>query len=309
MATKLKSTLHLQTANVLFVDVVGYSKLLGNHQREVVHELSQVVRKTPQFRKSNGAGQLISIPTGDGMALVFFRTPEEPVHCAMEIAEALKTRPHLGLRMGIHSGPVDRVKDVNDRPNIAGVAINIAQRLMSLGEAGHILMTRRVAADLQEDPAWQEHLHDLGEVELKHGLKVGIVNLYTGDLGNPKRPDTIKPPSAQKAGLGRILHAVAPSPRARYVAIAIAAAIVLLATWAVYSFRARSEFTNLPANGNKSIAVLPFENLSADPDNAFFADGVQDEILGDLAKIADLKVISRTSVMPDKTTAKRNHRE
>lgn len=303
MATKLKSTLHLQTAHVLFVDVVGYSKLLVNEQRDVVHELNQVVRKTPQFRKSNGAGQLISIPTGDGMALVFFRTPEEPVHCAMEIAESLKTRPQLGLRMGIHSGPVDRVKDVNDRPNVAGVAINIAQRLMNLGDAGHILMTRRVAADLLEDPKWQAHLHDLGEVELKHGAKVGIVNLYTSDLGNPNPPAGIKAASTNKTGF-----AARPRP-VRFAAIGVLLALVLVAAWAVYSFRARSQSGTVPANGNKSIAVLPFDNLSADPDNVFFADGVQDEILGDLAKIADLKVISRTSVMPYRTTANRNLRE
>jgi len=132
MATKPKSTLHLQIAHVLFVDVVGYSKLLINDQREIVQELNQVVRKTPQFRKSQAAGQLIRIPVGDGMALVFFQSPEEPVHCAMEIATALKNHPQIRLRMGIHSGPVDQVRDVNDQTNIAGVGINIAQRIMAL---------------------------------------------------------------------------------------------------------------------------------------------------------------------------------
>ncbi|HST31617.1 MAG TPA: adenylate/guanylate cyclase domain-containing protein [Chthoniobacterales bacterium] len=308
MATMSKSTLHLQTAHVLFVDVVGYSKLLVNEQRDVVHELNQIVRKTPQFRKSNGAGQLISIPTGDGMALVFFRTPEEPVHCAMEIAESLKTRPQLGLRMGIHSGPVDRVKDVNDRPNVAGVAINVAQRLMNLGDAGHILMTRRVATDLLEDPKWQAHLHDLGEVEIKHGAKVGIVNLYTPDLGNPNPPEQIKAASTKKTGFTSTLDIFIRSRRSRYAAIGVLLVVVLLATWTLYSFFGRSR-SPAPANGNKSIAVLPFENLSADPANAFFADGVQDEILTDLAKIADLKVISRTSVMQYRDTATRNLRQ
>jgi TolB-like protein/class 3 adenylate cyclase/Flp pilus assembly protein TadD len=299
MATKLKSTLHLQTAHVLFIDVVGYSRLLVNEQREVVEELNQVVRKTPQFRESQAAGQLIRIPTGDGMALVFFRTPEEPVHCAMEIAASLKTRPHIKLRMGIHSGPIDRVKDVNDRANIAGVGINIAQRLMDLGEAGHILMTRRVAADLLEDARWQPHLHDLGEVELKHGTKVGLVNLYTAEVGNPEPPEKIKAAPGKKTGFGL----------SRYAAFTILLAIIFLGSWALYSFFGRGQLPRVPRNGNKSIAVLPFENLSADPENAFFADGVQDEILGDLAKIADLKVISRTSVMPYKTSAKRNLRE
>jgi len=166
MATKQKSTLHLQIAHVLFVDVVGYSKLLVSEQRELVQELNRIVRKTPQFRKSDGAGQLLRIPSGDGMALVFFRTPEEPVHCAMEIATAIKTRPRIRLRMGIHSGPIDPVKDVNNRTNVAGVAINIAQRLMTLGEEGHILLSSSVAADLSEDPFLQAHLHAFGKIEL-----------------------------------------------------------------------------------------------------------------------------------------------
>jgi TolB-like protein/cytochrome c-type biogenesis protein CcmH/NrfG len=310
MATKLKSTLHLQIAHVLFVDVVGYSKLLVNEQGELVQELNRIVRKTPQFRKSDGAGQLIRIPSGDGMALVFFRTPEEPVHCAMEIAAAIKTRPHIRLRMGIHSGPIDRVKDVNNRANIAGVAINIAQRLMTLGEAGHILMSRRVAADLSEDAHWQAHLHDLGEVELKHGMKIGLVNLYTGDLGNPDPPKKIKK-SAKEIGLWTPVRAIVRSCRTRtgQVVVALSLAVAGLAAWKLYSSYDRTWLANGSANGNKSIAVLPFENLSADPDNAFFAVGVQDEILGDLAKIADLKVISRTSVMQYKTGANRNLRD
>ena len=305
MATKLKSTLHLQTAHVLFIDVVGYSKLLVNEQRQLVEELNQIVRKTPQFRSSQAAGQLIRIPTGDGMALVFFRTPEEPVHCAMEIAAALKTGSNIQLRMGIHSGPIDRVRDVNDRTNIAGVAINIAQRLMALGDAGHILMTRRVAADLLEDAQWQTHLHDLGEIELKHGTVVGLVNLYTPELGNPTRPLKLKAPAKEPVGgWGKFSRL----GRARYAIGAALLALIVLGTWTLYSFFGRPR-SPIPANGNKSIAVLPFENLSADPANAFFADGVQDEILTDLAKIADLKVISRTSVMQYRDTASRNLRE
>ena len=310
MATKLKTTFHLQIAHVLFVDVVGYSKLLVSEQGELVRELTQIVRKTPQFRKSNGAGQLIRIPSGDGMALVFFRTPEEPVHCAMEIATAVKTRPRIRLRMGIHSGPIDRVKDVNGQTNIAGVAINIAQRLMTLGEAGHILMSRRVATDLAEDSNWQAHLHDLGEVELKHGTKIGLVNLYTGDLGNPDPPEKIKK-SAREANAWAPVKAMARFWRTRTakVALAVSLAVAGFAVWKLYSSWDHTRLANGPANGNKSIAVLPFENLSADPENAFFAVGVQDEILGDLAKIADLKVISRTSVMQYKTGVNRNLRD
>jgi TolB-like protein/class 3 adenylate cyclase/Flp pilus assembly protein TadD len=309
MATELRTNLHLQTAHVLFVDIVGYSKLLVNEQREVVEQLNQAVRKTPQFRKSEAAGQLIRIPVGDGMALVFFQSPEEPVHCAMEIAEALKKYPRIQVRMGIHSGPVDRVKDVNDRINIAGVGMNIAQRVMDLGDGGHILLTRRIAADLSEDAYWHQHLHDLGEVELKHGVKVGIANLYTEEVGNPQSPEKIKA-SRKKDLPSAALAAINVFARSRRGQLAIALLVLAIGVglWKLSSWVSRSS-DKLLAISAKSIAVLPFENLSVDPQNAFFADGVQDEILTDLAKIAALKVISRTSVMQYKTGSIRNLRE
>src|SRR5215469_6083102 len=194
MAAKTKSDPHLEIAHVLFMDVVGYSKLLVNEQREVVQQLSQVVRKTQQFRKSEAAGKLIRIPVGDGMALVFFQTPEEPVQCAMEIARALKSHLTIRLRMGVHSGPVDQVKDVNDRLNVAGAGMNIAQRVMDLGDAGHILLSKRVADDLAQDSMWHPHLHELGEIEVKHGAKLGIVNLYTAELGNSEPPQKLAQP-------------------------------------------------------------------------------------------------------------------
>jgi len=197
MAAKLKSGSHLEIAHVLFIDVVGYSKLLVNEQREVVEQLNRTVRRTPQFRKSEGAGKLIRIPVGDGMALVFFQTPEEPVQCAMEIARALKNHPQIRLRMGVHSGPVDQVKDVNDRSNVAGAGINMAQRVMACGDAGHILLSKWVAEDLAQDKLWQPHLHELGEIEVKHGRKLGIVNLYSEEIGNPEVPEKLKEASRQ----------------------------------------------------------------------------------------------------------------
>ena len=270
MPAKLKSDPHLEIAHVLFIDVVGYSKLLVNEQRAVIEELNQLVRKTPQVRKSDAAGKLIRIPAGDGMALVFFQTPEEPVQCAMEIARGLRSHPQIRLRMGVHSGPVDQIKDVNDRTNVAGAGINIAQRVMSCGDAGHILVSKRVADDLVQDRLWQPLLHDLGEVEVKHGAKLSIVNLYSSELGNSRPPQKFA--SEIPSSDGKSAREDAETPE-------------------------------------KSIAVLPFESLSADPNNTFFADAIQDEILTDLSKIADLKVISRTSVMQYKTGAKRNLRE
>src|SRR5437764_1648199 len=272
MAAKLKSDPHLAIGHVLFMDVVAYSRLLVNEQREVVHQLNQVVRKTAQFRKSDARGKLISIPSGDGMALVFFESPEEPVQCALEISRALKNHPRLRLRMGVHSGPVDQVKDVNNRSNVAGAGINIAQRVMDCGDAGHILVSQRVADDLSQDSLWQPHLHEIGEIEVKHGVQLGIVNVYTEEFGNPEPPAKVSQ------------HQAAPE-------------------------RAATPATTPSTVPEKSIAVLPFENLSTDPENAFFADGVQDEILTDLAKIADLKVISRTSVRQYKTGVARNLRE
>src|SRR6266478_3432922 len=188
MAGGGKEITHLETAHVLFIDVVGYSKLLVNEQRDVLQQLNDVVRNAPQFGKSSAAGKLIRIPAGDGMALVFFQTPEEPVQCAMEIARALRNHPRIRLRMGVHSSPVDQVKDVNDRSNVAGAGINIAQRVMDCGDAGHILVSKRVADDLAQDSLWQPHLHELGEIEVKHGVKLGVVNLYTEELGNPQTP-------------------------------------------------------------------------------------------------------------------------
>src|SRR5881409_2079096 len=188
MAVKFKFDPHLEIAHVLFIDVVGYSKLLVNEQREVVEQLNRTVRRTPQFRKSEAAGKLIRIPVGDGMALVFFQTPEEPVQCVMEIARALKNHPQIWLRMGVHSGPVDQVKDVNDRVNVAGAGINMAQRVMACGDAGHILVSKHVAEDLEEYEHWRPLLHDLGTCEVKHGMRVGIANLYADQVGNPQLP-------------------------------------------------------------------------------------------------------------------------
>jgi TolB-like protein/Tfp pilus assembly protein PilF len=250
--------LHLEIAHVLFMDVVDYSKLLVNEQREIMQQLNQLVRKTAQFQASEANGKLISIPSGDGMALVFLQSLEEPVQCALEISQLLKNYPRLRLRMGVHSGPVDQIKDVNDRLNVAGAGINIAQRVMDCGDAGHILISKRVADDLAQDSLWQPLLHELGEIEVKHGVKLGIVNLYTEELGNPQPPRKLSHLARQA------------------------------------QFTPSDHALNVP---EKSIAVLPFENLSADPENAFFADGVQDEILTNLAKIADLKVTSRSSVM------------
>ena len=201
MSAEIKKEIQLEIAHVLFIDIVGYSKLLIDEQRDCLHTLNEVVRETDSFRAVDAAGKLTRLPTGDGMALVFATTPDAPVQCALEISKALKNHPEVRVRMGIHSGPVSAVTDVNDRSNIAGAGINMAQRVMDCGDAGHILLSRRVAEDLEQYRRWQSHLHDLGECEVKHGARIHVVNLYTEELGNPDLPDKFKRATPARAPL------------------------------------------------------------------------------------------------------------
>src|SRR5229473_5478426 len=188
MSTEVKKEIQLEIAHVLFIDIVGYSKLSINEQRAAIAELTQVVRTSEQFQNAEAAARLIKIPTGDGMALVFYKSPEEPVECALEISRALKEHAKIKLRMGVHSGPVSGVIDVNGQANLAGAGLNMAQRVMDCGDAGHILLSKRVADDLGEYEHWRPLLHDLGECEVKHGLRVFIVNLHADQVGNPQLP-------------------------------------------------------------------------------------------------------------------------
>jgi class 3 adenylate cyclase len=192
MSEATKSALRLEIAHVLFIDIVGYSKLLIDEQRDYLHTLNEVVRATDAFRTANAAGKLTTLPTGDGMALVFATTPDAPVVCALEIAKALRHHPNLQVRMGIHSGPVSGIVDVSQRSNIAGAGINIAQRVMDCGDAGHILLSRHVAEDLETFDRWRPVLHDLGECEVKHGVRVGVTNLSSDEFGNLHLPKNSK---------------------------------------------------------------------------------------------------------------------
>src|SRR5512132_1935623 len=286
-----KKEVALEIAHVLFIDIVGYSKLSINDQHAAVEELTRIVRASEQFQRAEAASRLTRIPTGDGMALAFYTSPEAPVQCAVEISRTLKEHPRLQLRMGIHSGPVGGVVDVNERANLAGAGLNIAQRVMDCGDAGHILLSKHVAEDLEGYQRWRPLLHDLGSCEVKHGVRVSVVNLYDDQFGNAKLPRRLE--TVQKR-----------SPRGRWAGtaaalLALAAVVAGIATFSRY--RVRSTLA-APAAPEKSIAVLPFENRSDDKANAYFADGIQEEILTRLAKIADLKVISRTSTQHYKST-------
>ncbi len=202
MPEELKAK-RMEIAHVLFMDIVGYSTRLTDEQQALVDELNQIVRSSDEFNKAAAAGRLMKIPTGDGMALIFYNSPEQPVECAVEISRALRHHPGLPVRMGVHSGPVSAVTDVNDRVNAAGVGINLAQQLMDCGDAGHILLSKRVAEDLQQNGRWRPHLHDLGEVELKHGERAHVFNFYTDDAGNSDPPKK-KAMSSTAAAAGTI---------------------------------------------------------------------------------------------------------
>ena len=281
MSADVKKEIQLEIAHVLFIDIVGYSKLSINEQNAAVDELTQIVRATEQFQQAEAADRLIKIATGDGMALVFYTSPEAPVRCAVELSRALKDHPRLRLRMGIHSGPVSGVIDVTGRTNLAGAGLNIAQRVMECGDARHILLSNHVAADLEEYEKWRPLLHDLGACEVKHGMQLGVINLYSDEIGNSQLPKKFQALKKQRA-------------RAR-LAVAATALILLAAIVAAFVLVSKKSTKSASIISEKSIAVLPFENRSEDKANAYFADGIQDEILTRLSKIADLKVISRTS--------------
>src|SRR5438128_4291262 len=296
----------LEIAHVLFVDIVGYSKLLLNEQSEILDELNEVVRSSEQVRLAQEASALLRLPTGDGVALIFrSSSPEAPAQCALEIAQALKNYPKLKLRMGIHSGPVNEVTSADDRANIAGAGINIAQRVMDCGDAGHILLSKHVAEDLESHERWRPYLHDLGEVTVKHGVSINVVNLYTEDLGHAQVPAKIERERDAKANLAR-------RARSKRRNALIFGSLIALAAIGLGFFLLRDRLLRRPIETQmdaKGIAVLPFENFSDDKENAFFADGIQDDILTSLARIKDLRVISRTSVMGYRGAAVHSLRE
>src|SRR5881409_212903 len=242
MAADSEPDVQLEIGHVLFLDIVGYSKLLINEQSEQIQELKQIVRGTEQFRLAKAEGKLLGLPTGDGGALVFRTSPEAPVRCALQIAKDLKAHLQLRLRMGIHSGPVNSVTDLNEQANIAGAGINIAQRVMDCGDAGHILLSRHVADDLKHYARWRPYLHEIGECEVKHGEIISLVNFYTEELGNPQRPQNIR-----------------------------------------------------GAVPVKSVAVLPFVNMSADKHDEYLSDGMTEELINALAKVPGLRVPGRSS--------------
>ncbi len=299
MAEEQKTKLTI--GHVLFMDVVGYSKLLTEEQSEILAKLNRVVRAAGAVRESEAAGELVILPTGDGMALVFRGSVEDPVECALQVTEALKASPDLPVRIGIHSGPVNYIADVNQRENIAGAGINMAQRVMDCGDAGHILLSKRVADDLAQYRRWQPYLHDLGDCEVKHGVLLSLVNFYAERIGNSSNPTKLTSTTGKAVPLTK-------SRRSPLLLIIGLISLIVLTVPVIIFLPAilkqrRPGSASPPASiapamnpiVEKSIAVLPFENLSDDKANAYFVAGMQDEILTALAKVSALKVISKTS--------------
>src|SRR4051794_23735230 len=282
------SDIKFDIGHILFIDIVGYSKLLINEQSDQIQTLKEIVRGTEEVRLAEAEGKVLRLPTGDGAALVFRNSPEAPVRCAMETAKALKNYPELRVRMGIHSGPVNEIADLNEQANIAGAGINIAQRVMDCGDAGHILISKRVADDLAQYPRWQPLLEDLGECEVKHGHKISVVNFHSDGLGNRELPQKFKAERQSRSSRSRAY-------RIGLVSLAVAG---LLLGWFFYRSgqkRNVSPASDVGPHVIQSIAVLPLDNYSADPHQEYFVEGMTDELITDLATISQLRVISRSS--------------
>ncbi|MBA2241643.1 MAG: tetratricopeptide repeat protein [Chthoniobacterales bacterium] len=304
MSTERERELQLEIGHVLFIDIVGYSKLLINEQSEALHKLNDLVRATERVRAADAAGKLIRLPSGDGMALVFRDSPESPAHCALEISQALKAHPEIRVRMGIHSGPINEIADVNERANIAGGGINTAQRVMDCGDAGHILLSKRVADDLAQYREWQPRLHDLGDCEVKHGVTVSLSNLHTGELGNPAVPTKLRQHREANAATKA---ADARSMRSRRKNVITGVALVLafllpIIYWVFNPLKPKrraagpSPSATLARVPEKRIAVLPFKPLIAETRDPVLELGMADSLITKLSNSREIIVTSLTSV-------------
>ncbi|MBA3650346.1 MAG: hypothetical protein H0W66_02405 [Chthoniobacterales bacterium] len=288
MASEGEENPRVEIAHVLSVDLIGYSLLLITEQTRVMGELASVVKHTKRFRRADAEGKLVRIPTGDGMCLVFLDDPQAPIECAVEIASALKLHPDVRIRMGIHSGPVNQVIDVSDRSNLAGAGMDMAQRVMDCGDAGHILLSKRVAEDLDPFPRWRPHLHDLGECAVKHGRKISLANFYTDEVGNSQTPKKFASQEREPAS-APVRHG------SKGVWIAGLAALLVLLGLAAAKLLPLWQKSNGASANSHSIAVLPFENASDDPNTEYLAEGISDALINSLTELQQLRVIARAT--------------
>jgi len=275
----------LEIAHVLFMDIVGFSKSVINEQSEMLRQLNQIVRDTDQVRAAEAAGKLIRLPTGDGMALAFFTTPDAPLRCAIEISRILQSLPNLPVRIGINSGPVDEIMDVNERSNLAGAGITMAQRVMDCGDAGHILLSKRSADDLAQYGRWRPHLHELGQCEVKHGVRLDIVNFHSGEAGNPALPDKLK----------KAKEVTATLKSRGLLGVMLGAAILLFVLGVWFLSHVVTRKPTAPS-GEKLIAVLPFKPLLPENRDQVLELGMADTLIAKLSNSREIIVSSLNSV-------------
>jgi class 3 adenylate cyclase/Flp pilus assembly protein TadD len=271
----------LEMAHVLFMDIVAYSQLPMDEQTRLIGKLQQIVRGSTEFVRAQKRRQLLRLPTGDGMALVFFGNAEAPVRCAIEISRALRDNSELKLRMGVHTGPVQRVEDINANRNVAGGGINIAQRVMDCGDAGHILVSSTHAEVLGHISSWSAMLHDLGEAEVKHGVRVHVYNLYNEEAGNPELPKKI---SVQRAAPS---EAATKVRKKNLLSIVIGGgatlALALVAGWLFYAHEAHA------LSATDTIVLADFTNKTGD---AVFDDTLRQGLSVGLAQSPFFNLLS-----------------
>jgi TolB-like protein/Flp pilus assembly protein TadD len=288
MPADFQTESEFEIAHVLCTDIVGYSKLMIDQQSDYLQKLNEVVRKTEPFQRADANGKLLRIPTGDGMVLVFFTHPQDPAECAVQIAQGLKAYPEIQLRMGVHSGPVNRVRDVNERSNVAGAGINIGQRVMDCGDAGHILVSKRVAEDLGHYTKWRPCLHQLAEFEVKHGVKVDIVNLYGDDFGNPLRPQKLQRTPTKAPGFRDGIG--------RFVGAAVVIVAVALVGFILYRNREVSAPSTATIFPGKSVAIAPFKPLVASNRDEVLEAGMADTLINKLSTSREIVIPSLSLV-------------
>jgi TolB-like protein/class 3 adenylate cyclase len=313
MTVEVDSGSEFEIAHVLCTDIVGYSKLMTDEQTSHLRKLNELVQDNEQVRRADALGKLLRLPSGDGIVLVFFTSPQAPVECAVELARSLQAHPEIPLRMGVHSGPVNRVSDVNRQANVAGAGINIGQRVMDCGDAGHILLSQRVAEDLAHFSRWRSYLHDLGECEVKHGVRVNLVNLYNGDVGNRAFPEKLRRARDERdaeidQARATQTHRAATVRRRSIILTASLLALAGVGLWMIPRFKpsvSRQGVIPPRIAAIQSLAVKPLENFSGDKEKDYFADGMTDELTTKLSQIGALRrVVARSTMMKYKQSPK-----
>ena len=256
MYSNPRTDLDLETGHILFIDIVGLARMLALEQQESLHKLSQIIRNTDAGKTTEE--ELPRLSTGSGLALAFATTADAAVRCAMQISTGWRTYPELKLRMGIHTGPVNRMTEANDRIGVAGPGVNVARRVTDCGDTGHILLSRHAVERLSDRSHWQPYLHDLGECEVTNGEVIAVVNFYTDEVGNSSPPKRFKRKNgAHLATNDKVL--LSPIP-ARYTLLSIlffSAVAIAISYWVFYPSADSNSAKNLPGPEVQILTASP----------------------------------------------------